>query len=285
MEVSAPKQSHASGGVVDWVDPPLPRPAGVLVDAVNQAASKIQAGTVADGMTADEILADPEARERASRWRGGNASRKITAAFARLLNALHTMRAAKISQDAGQPPITEVLPVRGVVQGPQRADALTTLSMQFGKWIRGSVLKTWWVTMVMVVVVILFPKAVAAICTAVVKLVIRAMVAVFSRLLQEFWFELRQVFLHAFFAVSEIEDSLVSLLESWMGGPSWGSGQPEVLPPFAHPNVQPPPVGQVPVHQQQQNQNPQNQSKTEFLTLALLVLNLVRPHQGGMGRG
>ncbi len=74
MEVSVPKQSHADGGAIDWVTPPVPRPAGVLVDAVNQAASKIQAGTVADGMTADEILADPEARERASRWRGGNAS-------------------------------------------------------------------------------------------------------------------------------------------------------------------------------------------------------------------
>ncbi len=105
------------------------------------------------------------------------------------------MRAAKISQDASQPPITEVLPVRGVVQGPQRADS------------------------VMVALVILFPKAVAAICTALVKLVVRAMVAVFSRLLQEFWVELRHVFHQAFFAVAEIEEGMVSMLESWMGGP------------------------------------------------------------------
>ncbi len=285
MEVSVPEKAHAPGDVVDWVAPPLSRPAGVLVDAVSQAASKIQAGAVADGMTAEEIFADPEARERASRWRGGNASRKITAAFARLLNALHTMKAARISQDAGQPPVTEVLPVRGVVQGPQRADSLTTFRVQLVKRIRGSILKTWWVTMVMVALVILFPKAVAAMCTVLVKLVIRAMVAVFSRLLQEFWVELRHVLHQAFFAVAEIEDGVVSVLESWMGGPSWGSGQPEVLPPFAHPNVQPPPVGQIPAQQQGPNQNPPSQSKTELLTLALLVLNLVRPHQGGVGRG
>lgn len=99
--------SEKHEGNVDGVDASHRRTAermkGVLEPATSSSSSAgvLRAVKLAsDELSPDELsaLKDPAFRTQASKWRSGSGSRRVSAAFARLLNALQSIRPAWVNE-------------------------------------------------------------------------------------------------------------------------------------------------------------------------------------------
>ncbi len=252
--------------------------AGGLIEAVQQAASELTQPEL-------DALSDPSLRSQASRWRSGSGSKKVSAALARMLNSLHAIRPQWLSslrRGGEEPPAVVPLPLNGPAQ-PSTSWFLTRLSwMERMVKLLGSYVRT----VVVLVVLLCFPKLVSAFIAFSIRLVLRLCSAIVIRLLREVWIEMVGLMGQITNLTSGVEQSLVVYLEDVMM--SWSSGwfvfshpttlqtspmaapMAEGLPPQAAPSPCPPPT-------------PPPQVWTNFLLLANLLLQLRTAHRGGMG--
>lgn len=249
--------------------------AEALVQAVRRAASELPPGEVGSGIHLQDIMNDPSARAQAARWRSGGVAKKVGAAFARLVDSLHKLKPGWLDMSGVEPQPVDALPVRQA-EVPQRA-ALPAWRVPFG-WM--SRISTWigWKTMLGLVMLVLFPRAVAVLVMGVVRLILRALLVVLCRIFRELWMECHEFLYHASAATGELEDMIVTSLESFFGWPNAVREAP-TQPPFAHAGgVASPAPAPLPISQPAR--------PMDLLTLVLLVFNLYRPNWiGGAGNG
>ena len=70
------------------------------------------------------------------------------------------------------------------------------------------------------VTLVLFPRAVAVLVMGVVRLILRALLVVLCRIFRELWMECYEFLYHASAATGELEDMIVTSLESFFGWPN-----------------------------------------------------------------
>ena len=159
-------------------------------------------------------LGDPAFRSQASRWRSGSGARRVSAAFARLLTSLHSIRPTWVTpRQNGEPVPVEPLPFTAGPAPEQVARARHLLAQLYG-WFY--VVGKYWRTVWLLFFMILFPRLTAAIVAMMIRLMIRFFVAIFTRLLREIWFELEGVVGQLAVLSQGFELALVQHLETWM---------------------------------------------------------------------
>ena len=238
--------------------------------------SVMRAVQLAAGELSQEEMAslqDPGFRSQAARWRSGSGSRKISAAFARLLNALYSIKpgwAASTGPSVCEPlPTVEALPINRIEgkndQTWSQLKGMVRMAYVF--------LVKYWRTLWVLLVVIMFPKLASAMVAMVIRMVIRFIAAMVMRVFRELTLELGGVLAQLSTLTTGVEQTLVHQLDMWMidwspspgiqlGGDSSTSDSATVAaPPGANPigghGAQPsPPSGQL-------------------FTQALLVFNLI----------
>ena len=171
-----------------------------------------------DELSQDDLksLEDPSFREQAARWRSGTGSRRISAALARCMNSLYSIKPGWASQakpcDADAP-LAEPMPLRG--EAPSR---FWTWYRSLSPWFHR--IMAYWKTVWLLVLLLLFPKLAAALVALVVRLVVRFSVAVFFRVVHELWQELDDVLGHLGTITTGMEHALVQYVEALVtGGP------------------------------------------------------------------
>lgn len=135
-------------------------------------------------------LHDPNFRTQAAKWRSGSGARRVSAAFARMLNALKAIKPGWVSDAQSQEmPLAEPLPIGAM----QEAVAWHQRLWQYvyGQC-RKLCMKRWW-TMWLLLTLLLFPKFVAAVVALLFRLVIRLAVALVMRVCREVLVELENV--------------------------------------------------------------------------------------------
>lgn len=239
--------------------------------------SVLRAVQLAAGELSSEEMAslrDPDFRSQAARWRSGSGSRKISAAFARLLNALYSIRpgwATSAGPAVLEPlPTVEALPINAVgVKNDQtwsRLRGLVHMAYVF--------LVKYWRTLWVLLVIIMFPKLASALVAMVIRMVIRFIAAMFMRVFRELTLELGGVLAQLSTLTTGFEQTLVHQLDMWMidwgpsptkqlvGEASTGDSTPVATGPGANP---------IQGHGSTQPAQPSSQVFTQLL----LVLNLV----------
>ena len=218
-------------------------------------------------------LQDGAFREQASRWRSGPGSRRLHAAFARFLHAVYAVKPgwkAEVNSKEAPAPV-EPLPLRALPLN-KATRWYHNLSQV------GTFLQSYWRTVCGTLLLLCFPRILAALVALVIRLMIRALAATSMRILQEVWSEFGGVVQQLASMTSAVEQLMVQNLERLLGGPLAPAEHPPVAVGLGGPETSlgggggaPPPI-------------PPNQ----FLTNALLALNLVvqlRPHwRGGVGQ-
>lgn len=141
-------------------------------------------------------------------------------------------------------------------------------------------------TVVVLIVLLCFPKLVSAFIAFTIRLVLRLCSAIIVRLLREVWVELVGFLGQITNLTSGVEQSLVAYLEDVMM--SWSSGwlvstPPTVLQtsPMSAPVVDGPPSQVFP--SPSPPPTPPPQVFTNLLLLANLLLHLRTAHRGGVG--
>ena len=241
--------------------------AAEVLQAAQRAAAHLGDQSVAGGLNAAQVLAEPSAREAATRWRAGPAARRVTAALARLTSALQPW-GPRLPQGVAVPrPVLEPVCPRPLRAGPQpQAQNFSSCVLQVvGNWR--------WRTWLAIFLILFFPKAVALLVALVCKWVIKGLVS----LLLYFG---RELVAQLSLTMSEMEDALVAWLTAYLQGetplPTYLQVQPSApaspAPGVEHVGTQPPP-GVLPAPTR----------PIELLTVALLGLHLWRGQPGGVG--
>ena len=86
-----------------------------------------------------------------------------------------------------------------------------------------------WVTLLVVLVCLLFPRLVAVVIVAFLRLVLRLLFIIFSRLLAEVWSEVQHLMVQVVLASNSFEDYLISSLEG-LDRPHWHVPVPQPVP-------------------------------------------------------
>lgn len=223
-------------------------PCGVL-ETVRRAAAEHGDQEVEPGVSMVAALGDPSLRANAGRWRGGTETRRVTALLARLMNGLHSIKPSWLEgpHHDGEPLVGEALPVRISQHGP---DVPPAWYAKLLRWLWKECLLNRWRTLVLTLVMLLFPRLTAMLVTAVVRLVIRACMAMVMRIVLELGKELRALCVQMSHASSSVEEILVGYVEDAFAlspapvptpAPSPGQFPPEMLhlqpgaPPAPHP--------------------------------------------------
>lgn len=249
-------------------------------------SSVVQAVTLAsEELTADDLasLQDPSFRSQAARWRAGTGSRKVAAIFARMLNALKNIKPAWVSDQAvPEMPIVEPLPLQPGHQ-PIRTK-LQVMRMMFESM--NQVLRRYWWTMWLILVLLFFPKLLAAMVAFVIRLLMRVVASMVMRVVREVFFEMEGLISHLSNLTTGMEQYLVMQLELWM--------HPWMAPTTSFPPSSP----TMDVQHQESVHTPQPTAAmgapappcnppSMFLTNLLLLCNLalqIRSHRmGGLG--
>ena len=245
--------------------------AASLLQAAVEAANTLGDVRVEGDLNPAEVLQEPSTREAATKWRSGSAARRITAALARLTTSLQTWAAGSnnAAAQAGRLIPVRAQPLQGGPQAPPRWPSLE------GFW---RAARAWRWTWLAVMVVLLFPKAVALCVVLACRYVVKGVVALIIYFGKELLHQLAMT-------VHEVEDALVDVLSSYLQ-PSpqplgYGSFLPSVLsgPPLQmgdkpdSPSPPPTPTTEV----------TQPTRPLDVLTVLLLVANLFRGQPGGGG--
>ena len=238
-----------------------------LLNAVDQAAAQLGDTEIDSGLTAPEILADPQTRESASRWRAGNAPRRVTSALARLTTSLKSwMQGSSSTTSATSTSLLAPTRARPLLQSGRPTDPVEPPShlMVLYTWFRAAR----WRTGLAALSVLMFPKVVALIIALIIRLWVRATMALLTHVG-------RELFLQIMSAASDIEDNLVSWLTQQLGGQS--APAPSYLTDGATLHTSPPattPTAALPAR------------PFDLVTVVLLVWNLQRGlPAGGGGNG
>ena len=248
-------------------DPAAHSAAQEVLQAAQRAAAHLGDQTVADGMNAAQVLAEPSAREAATHWRAGPAARRVTAALARLTSALQPWGPRLPPGVAVPRPVLEPVRPRPLQAGPQPR------TQTFGAYVLQLVGNWRWRTWLAIFFILFFPKAVALLVALVCKWVVKGLVS----LLLYFG---RELVAQLSLTMSEMEDALVSWLTTYLQGetplPAYLQVQ-SATPASASPGVEH--VGT----QSSPGVPPTQARPIELLTVALLGLNLWRGQPGGVG--
>lgn len=213
-----------------------------MVQVLQRATDMCGHAEVEPGMSMNEALMDPKTRASAAKWRSGNETRKITALCARLMNGLQAIKPSwleGLSDGQAEPPPVRPLPhsAIGPSAPPNRWVMIYNMAWRHVRW----------KTMGVVLLLICFPKIVALAISVMVRLVIRAMMALVGRMLSEVGRELRELLFQATLVTSSTEESLLHYMESLFETshpPLMEPPQPTVStatmscppPPAPHPN-------------------------------------------------
>lgn len=204
----------------------------------------------------DEVSAlhDPVYRDQAARWRSGSEARRIAAAFARLINSLHVIRPGWLkSQQASvvapdEPPAVEPLPVLN----QKGSSSPGSFGWKLGVASKGlEYVMTWccsrWRTLMVLGCCLAFPRLLALLIAAALRLVIRAFMAILSRALQEMWSELKVGLRQLTMASTSVEQLLIDQLEGVLFDPPVPLQAPQtMIGPAGVPYYAPPPVAPAP---------------------------------------
>ena len=225
--------------------------ATTLLQAAEVAAASLGQQEVDQGLTATDILKDQSSRTTASRWRAGTAPRRITAALARLVNSLSWASSDQGGGRAGAPPPVRARPVLG----QPAAEPPATAEAWFRPWVWPRPEWQKW-TLLTLIFVVLFPRLTALCVSLVLRLVLRASLAVVSQLFRELCAQILEV-------TGNVEAQLVQVLSAQFGMEPFG--QPLVVAPRELPQAhyQPPPV-----------QQPHPTRPMDLVTLVLVALQL-----------
>ena len=278
MAERAPGAEDASGLRLLEEKGKIPANAGGLLEAVQQATLELTQPEL-------DALSDASFRSQASRWRSGSGSKKVSAALARMLNSLHAIKPQWLSslrRGGEDPPAVVPLPLNGPAQ-PSPSWFFIRLN-----WVERMVkfLGAYMRTVVVLIVLLCFPKLVSAFIAFTIRLVLRLCSAIIVRLLREVWVELVGFLGQITNLTSGVEQSLVAYLEDVMM--SWSSGwlvstPPTVLQtsPMSAPVVDGPPSQVFP--SPSPPPTPPPQVFTNLLLLANLLLHLRTAHRGWGG--
>ncbi|CAE6958585.1 unnamed protein product, partial [Symbiodinium sp. CCMP2592] len=239
--------------------------ASTLLQAAQSAAQSLGEHEVDQGLTPAEILQDQHSRDSASRWRAGDARRRITAALARLVNSLQswtTGSTERASTRNGPQPVRP-RPVQALRVDPSTAAASSMW------WPRYSWINKW--TLLGLMLMVLFPKVTALVFGLMVRLVLRALSALISHLARELFTQILEI-------TGDIEAQLVHFLSVQLGLTSdWhppmtmpGAPAPPVYPAFAPPPAPPAALPARPM---------------DMITLVLVALQLRNAPGLGWGGG
>ena len=183
-----------------------------MLAVVTQAAGQL-------GTEEVSALSDPRFRDQAARWRSGSESRRISAAFARLINSLHMIRPGWLKpapvRAPDEPPVTDAIPMN--------SDRTTQASAGSAAWnlswfMKGAELCAGWCmahwrTLMVALLCLAFPRLVALLVAALIRMVIRACAAVVFRVIQEVWNEFKVGVQQISLASTSIEQMLLDQLE------------------------------------------------------------------------
>lgn len=185
-----------------------------VAEVVAQATQEFGSYEVEPGVSMEQLLSDPSMRTAASRWRPTSEPRKIAALFARILNGLGGIRPGWLDGLAPTTPqAVEALPLRNGVRQ----------SLHESWWIRlpwsvvQRMLRFRWRTLVLVAVIVCFPKVVALLVTTVMRLLVRAVWAIIARVIAELGREVHGMTLQLSMATSAVEASLIELVDDMLG--------------------------------------------------------------------
>lgn len=191
--------------------PALSDPAPSVVDVVREVTASCGHAEVEPGVSMNEALSDPKLRASAAKWRSGNETRRVTALCARLLNGLQSIKPSWLEglAAAPEPAPVQPLPMREARVGPHEPP--NRLMMVY-YWFLAHVK---WKTLCLVLLIMCFPKVFALLVTVVIRLLVRALLALVGRLLTEVGRELREMLFQVTLATSSTEESLLQYLETF----------------------------------------------------------------------
>ena len=194
-----------------------------VLAAVSSAAQSLGQTPVSGQLSAAQVLADPPSRQAAARWRSGDAARRVTAALAKVSQLLQEW-VVPHSPPTGAPAVAQPQPVRPANhRDTARADNVAGAAV---RWLPSLPrLRVDWRLLLLLTVVLLFPRVVALSVALVVRLVLRAVGNLFASLVKE-------LYTQALLTSAELESQLVDWLQEQMG-----------MAPPAVPAQLPPPGG------------------------------------------
>ena len=218
-------------------------------------------------------LGDEGYRNQAARWRSNSGTKRISAALARMMNALKGIKPSWVEDqpDFGEIKVTEALP-------------LAAMKTEGRNWLKESmaVLYTFtlrqWKTMWLLVILVCFPKLVAALLAMLVRLVVRFCTIMVMRMVKEVVVELDGVLFQLSALTSGVEQAVVHQLEVWMT--EWLPPSRALLPGASDP------IEQGQSSSSNMGGTPPPQPPSYLFTNILLALNVVltlRSHRGGVG--
>ena len=218
-------------------------------------------------------LGDEGYRNPAARWRSNSGTKKISAALARMMNALKGIKSSWVEDrpDVGEIKVTEALPL-ATVRTEGRSWWKESMAVLYTFTLRHC--KTMW----LLVILVCFPKLVAALLAMVVRLLVRFCTIMVMRLVKEVVVELDGVLFQLSALTSGVEQAVVQQLEIWMT--EWLPSSRALLPGASEP-AEP---GQPGVSNM--GGTPPPQPPSYLFTNILLALNVVltlRSHRGGVG--
>ena len=190
--------------------------ARAVTAALDVAAEKLGPGPVAGEKSSAQILADGPSRISATRWRSGDAARRLTATLARAKEALQQWVGAGPYTEPRRPPTVaapvQPLPVRrqpGYYGPPAGPSCL----WHWFQWRLPRAPVSWRVVLALLVV-LFFPRLVALSVALVVRLALKAVVNLTTHLVRELYYQVFQV-------TAELEEQMVAWLQQQLGfGPT-----------------------------------------------------------------
>eukprot|EP00438_Fugacium_kawagutii_P003209 Skav218054 [mRNA] locus=scaffold214:1429603:1436014:- [translate_table: standard] len=193
-----------------------PNPAGGggdVASVIGKAADEFAQVEVEPGVSMAQALTDPAMRASAARWRPSTESRKVTALFARLLNGLQQIRPGWLSNmRAPTLQAVEPLPLRAQTV-EQDTTSWLQLTWKFGR----RLLSLRWRTLLLLALVILLPRIFALAVTSIIRLLVRAMLALLARVGVELGRELHHLVLQLNLATFHVESALLDYVSEMFG--------------------------------------------------------------------
>ncbi len=209
--------------------------------ALKELGSRTIRGGERSGEAISAALDDEEFRKRAMRWRPTNENKKTVSTLAKLTDAVLSLKpsikekfeesgvrnkGAASSESQRVPPVVDPLPFSGSDEARLRKPSSAS------SWVWSLMMRMVarrWVTLLVVLVCLLFPRLVAVVIVAFLRLVLRLLLIIFSRLLAEVWSEVQHLMVQLVLASNSFEDYLISSLEG-LDRPNWHVPVPQPAP-------------------------------------------------------